>query len=244
MTAPKQRIGSLLGLSAMLGAVLAFELMVGPFFVPEPPSVSLGSKTAVVSPSAPPPAQPDISAFSEIVARPLFAQTRRPVPPKAEVKVAENAPKPETFDLIGVVISKDGRMALLRTLSTSEVTRAVEGQNVGGWKVSDIKPTQVVLRHGDDSEVIKINDAAAPPAGNTPGAGNPSIPGTPSPQNIPSAPGNPSAASDLSGATNPSAALAGDAAASAKVPGGPNSPPPVDASAAKPQPVPETLGVE
>src|SRR5690242_11447287 len=58
-------------------------------------------------------------------------------------------------DLIGVIISKDTRLVLLRTNSTSEVMRAVQGQNVGGWEARDIKPTQVVLQRGDESEVIR-----------------------------------------------------------------------------------------
>jgi hypothetical protein len=169
MKQPKHRLGPFLGLSAGLGVVLALEIMGGPFFVPEAPPVRPGTKTALVAPGGAPGEPPAIETFSEIVARPLFAESRRP-PSKAEVKVASNEPPPETLDLIGVVISARGRMALLRTLSTSEVTRAIEGQSVGGWEVSDIKPTQVVLRRGDDSEVIKINDAAAPPAGNTPAA--------------------------------------------------------------------------
>jgi len=189
MTRRRQRIGPLLGPLALLGAILAYEIMAGPFFVPDPPTASSGANAPVVSPNQPPPVRPDISGLSEIVARPLFVQTRRPLPPKAQGKVAENEPKAEMPDLIGVIISKDTRMVLLRTNSTSEVLRAVEGQNVGGWEVRAIKPTQVVLQRGDESEVIKINNVVppasqslskTPSAPNTLAANNPSVASNPS----------------------------------------------------------------
>jgi hypothetical protein len=148
------RIGPLLRLSALLGGILAFEIMSGPF-MPEDPQASSGrTEKPVESLSDTPLQNPAISTFAEIVERPLFTQSRRPAP-KKDTKVAEAAVKPETLELIGVIISPAGRMALLRTLATSEIVRAVEGQNVGGWEVHTIKPTQVVLRQGDDSQVLK-----------------------------------------------------------------------------------------
>ena len=158
------RIGPLLRLSALLAGILAFEIMYGPL-MPEDPQASLSGRTEkpVDSLSDTPLQKPAISTFAEIVERPLFTQSRRPAP-KKDTRVAEAAVKPETFELIGVIISPAGRMALLRALATSEIVRAVEGQNVGGWEVHTIKPTQVVLRQGDDSQMLKINDAAASPA--------------------------------------------------------------------------------
>jgi type II secretory pathway component PulC len=164
-------IGPLLRLSAVLAGILAFEIMYGPF-MPEGPSASLTRvEKPVVSVNDTPLEKPAISTFAEIVERPLFTQSRRPAP-KKDTKVADASSKPETFELIGVIISPGGRMALLRTLATSEIVRAVEGQNVGGWEVRAIKPTQVVLQQGDDSEVIKINEATATPAAKNPAAPN------------------------------------------------------------------------
>jgi len=163
------RIGPLLRLSALLAGILAFEIMYGPL-MPEDPQASSGrTEKPVDSLSDTPLQKPAISTFAEIVERPLFTQSRRPAP-KKDTKVAEAAVKPETFELIGVIISPAGRMALLRTLATSEIVRAVEGQTVGGWEVRTIKPTQIVLQQGDDSQVLKINDAIAPPAANNPAA--------------------------------------------------------------------------
>jgi hypothetical protein len=155
----------------MLAAVLAWELVAGPtMFLPEgtskPPSVR---DSFVISAQAPP-ENPPINKFSEFIARPLFAPSRRPPPPKTDSNSTVEVSKPESFDLVGVIISADERMALLQTLGTGEVMRAVEGQTVGGWKVQAIKPTEVELKRGNASELIKINDAAVanePSAKNT-----------------------------------------------------------------------------
>jgi len=157
------RIGPLLRLSALLAGILAFEITYGPLMPEGPQASSGGTEKPVESSNDTPLQNPAISTFAEIVERPLFTQSRRPAP-KKDTKVAEAAVKPENFELIGVIISPAGRMALLRTLATSEIVRAVEGQNVGGWEVRTINPTQVVLRQGDDSQVLKINEAVAPPA--------------------------------------------------------------------------------
>ena len=160
-------------------------------FVPEPAPVSSPSANTPVVPRSPP-EKPAISTFAEIVNRRLFTRSRRPAP-KKELKVVADAPKPENLDIIGVMISPAGRMALLRTIATNEVVRAFEGQSVGGWEVSAIKPTQIVLRRGDDSEVIKMNDAPPPSVANkAPNVNNPSASGvTSSPANVLCAPAEP-----------------------------------------------------
>jgi general secretion pathway protein N len=178
MIRPPKRIGPLLTLSAALAGVVALELAAGPFFVPDAPQDRRSADNLADSPTDLPAENQPQSAFSEIVARPLFSPSRRPPSAQPESKVVANDTKSETFDLIGVIISADSRMALLRTQDTSEVVRAIEGQSVGGWEVRTINPTQVVLERGSDSEVLKISNIAENPATSNPGA--PSVnPGTP-----------------------------------------------------------------
>jgi hypothetical protein len=197
MSRQGHRIGILLGLSAVLAATLAFEILDGPFFEPAAPTLPARAKTAAAPESQPLADRPPISAFDEIVQRPLFAQTRRPPAPKAEVKIAEDKPEPEAFDLVGVVISPNQRMALLRT-ATNEVLRAGEGQTLGGWEVHDIKPTQVVLQRGDESQVLKISKAADAPSVNAASAGEaaPPLNGAAPPGAAPPSPSAPAADGD------------------------------------------------
>ena len=79
MSTVKRRYTVPLALAAGLAGVLGFELATGPLFVPEEPqatpTVDLPSDTTHDAPAE----KPDISSFDEVVSRPLFTQTRRPI---------------------------------------------------------------------------------------------------------------------------------------------------------------------
>src|SRR4029079_4865019 len=127
---PNYRIGALLRVSAMLAGILAWEITTDPIFIPEAALESGEVKSSDMIPNDTRLEKPAISTFSEFVSRPLFTPTRRPPPTRTEPNIAKTAPKPENLQLIGVIISEDERMALLQTLTTGDVTRAVEGQTV------------------------------------------------------------------------------------------------------------------
>jgi type II secretory pathway component PulC len=150
----------------MLAGILAWEIVTGPIFMPEAALKSGEVQSSVMIPADTRLEKPAISTFSEFVARPLFTPTRRPPPTKTEPNITTSASKPENLQLIGVIISEHERLALLQTLATGDVTRAMEGQTVGGWEVQAIKPTQVVLKRGNANEVVMINDAATPSVSN------------------------------------------------------------------------------
>ena len=156
----------LLGLSAVLAAIVAVELTAGPFFVPEPsgtlPSLETTEVAETISPVN---NNPAISEFDEVVERPLFARSRRPPTPTSE-PVAK-ASQPETYDLVGIILAPKGRVALLRKKRSDDVVRGLEGQEVGGWKIREIKTSEVVLERGDFSELLKINDTRRKPAPTT-----------------------------------------------------------------------------
>lgn len=215
MIRPPKRLAPLLTLSAALAAVVALELAAGPFFVPDAPQGRAPADTLGDSPTDLPAENQPQSAFSEIVARPLFSPSRRPPAAQPESKVVADDTKSETFDLIGVIISADSRMALLRTQDTSEVVRAIEGQSVAGWQVRAINPTEVVLERGGDSETLKISNVVEnPAAGSNPGvpgvnAGAPGVNGG-GPGVNPGAPGeNPEAPGDNSGMTGANPGVTG-----------------------------------
>jgi hypothetical protein len=168
---PKRRSGFFLSLSAGLAGLVAFELTSGPFFVPDAHQESPSVDDIIQYSPKPPVEKLAMSTFAEVVTRPLFTPLRRPPSPRP--KVAASAPKPEILDLVGVIISADRRMALLRPRNKTEGLFAMEGQTIAGWEVRAIKPTQVVLGWGNDTEVIKISDA-----GKSSAIGDPSLSGT------------------------------------------------------------------
>ncbi len=89
------------------------------------------------------------------------------MPPEAKDEAARRAAE-NPFALIGVVISADKRVALLRQRGSPEFLRVVEGQRAEGWLVEAILPDRVILADGDVIEVLELRDAprpqAAPPA--------------------------------------------------------------------------------
>ena len=66
------------------------------------------------------------------------------------------------FNLVGVVISSNERVALVTRRRGGEILRLVEGQDVDGWRVDAIRPESVTLSAGEVTEVLKLTDAERP----------------------------------------------------------------------------------
>lgn len=106
---------------------------------------------------------PPLAAFSEIVARPLFSPSRRP-PKEIEDSDSDTIvappPQPAHFILAGVVISAEGRMVLLRRMNSTDLIRALMGQEIDGWYVELIESDRVTLRQGNTVEIVTLQDKA------------------------------------------------------------------------------------
>ncbi len=107
---------------------------------------------------------PPIDVFSETVARPLFMATRRPPEPEEIEVVVEPVAGVERnlFNLLGVVISEDERVALVTRRRGGDFLRLVVGQRIDGWLVVTIKPDSMTLSRDDETEVLKLTDAPRP----------------------------------------------------------------------------------
>ncbi len=107
---------------------------------------------------------PPIDVFAETVARPLFMATRRPPEPEEEVEVEEvkTGAQRNLFNLLGIVISSDERVALVTRRRGGDFLRLVVGQRVDGWLVVAIEPDTMTLSQGDATEVLKLTDATRP----------------------------------------------------------------------------------
>jgi len=107
---------------------------------------------------------PPIESFSETVARPLFMATRRPPEPEeAEVEAEPTAgARRNMFNLLGIVISSDERIALVTRRRGGDFLRLVVGQRVDGWLVVAIEPDSMTLSQGDETEMLKLTDASRP----------------------------------------------------------------------------------
>jgi len=134
-------------------------------------------------------AQP-LDRLSATRERPLFSPTRRPTPPPPppppEAAPVAVVPQPPNVQLFGIVVDDDGARAIVRS-GAEKVDRVQIGDDIGGWKVSQIEGRRLVLSldgrlatftlFSDDNGQQTPRDAQADPVTNqspsTPQAGDP-----------------------------------------------------------------------
>lgn len=105
----------------------------------------------------------DLAALNETIARPLFAQSRRPPEtektdtPPAE---SEQTPTPNVkgsqlqHTLVGIFTTADNKLALLRPKRRGPIVRVGIGDEIDGWKVIDITPEHVQLEQSGESRIL------------------------------------------------------------------------------------------
>ena len=95
-----------------------------------------------------------LSATSE---RPLFSPGRRPpAPPPAPVTAAAPPPPPPKLILFGTIMDADDARAVVG-VGTADKTRRVRiGDDIGGWKVTQIEERQLVLSLDDRSATFTL----------------------------------------------------------------------------------------
>lgn len=99
---------------------------------------------------------PPLASYDEVTARPLFSVTRRPAAIARQASAAMSS-----LTLAGVAISRDGRVALIRQDKSTSLTRAREGQQVGGWTVQSIAADRVVVSNGAAQAELKLHEDRA-----------------------------------------------------------------------------------
>jgi hypothetical protein len=85
--------------------------------------------------------------------RPLFSPTRRPVPPPPPpvVRAPEviPPPPPPNVTVVGIVLGSDEARAIIRSGMGRKFERVTIGDDIGGWKVSQIEGRRLVLSLGE-----------------------------------------------------------------------------------------------
>lgn len=123
-------------------------------------ALTSGAAVAPPVPEAPNLDLREEATYSAILERPLFSPSRRPVGPAAAPSAAQS---PGGLALLGVVAGAGRTVALIRTGEGSPATKAQAGQEVSGWQVTGIAPTEVVLeRQGSRLELELPFKAPAP----------------------------------------------------------------------------------
>lgn len=158
-------------------------------------------------PALPPPARErlqDPSRYSEIAARPLMAEDRRPHPFFLGGNEAE-APA-SVLRLTGVLITPQLKMATLTTEQGQSIRLRLQGDSVGGWRLLALEPRGATIEGPGGVQTLELRvfdgnggepptvlagaaparaDAARPAPGNAPA---PAAPGNGNPPRTPPAP--------------------------------------------------------
>jgi type II secretory pathway component PulC len=168
-----------LAVSAGLTGVVALEMSES---VPLAPTVT----AATVDTAAPAPVDVDLAtvsalspdALDDIMARPLFAASRRPFEPTVdEQPVAVSAPdQPLSLQLVGTMLSPSSSMVLLKHPSKG-LLRLRQGQVVEGWKIGEIGNNRVELRRAGEVEQLRLRTDLLPPGRDGRNTGNAPRPG-------------------------------------------------------------------
>jgi hypothetical protein len=140
----------------MLAAVALVELVQSDSRPVSRLSATNGSSSA--SAATPGFALPPLAALADVVARPLFLPTRRPVPvlaAAASVPIAH-------FSLAGIVMTQDRRVAFIQSGSAPPPAMVTVGQAIDGWMVTAIEFDHVVLRNADTTAELSLRDNAPP----------------------------------------------------------------------------------
>ncbi|MFK8068600.1 MAG: hypothetical protein AB8D52_10160 [Gammaproteobacteria bacterium] len=106
----------------------------------------------------------DIDSFSEITQRPLFSVDRQEV---QEEIVASPTPmqKPArdpNLKLMGIVLSDDGQIALIKTRKDPKVKRVKLDEKVENWTLAELNNNSVRLLSGNQEIVLEMNRKADP----------------------------------------------------------------------------------
>jgi hypothetical protein len=155
-------------LCAALGTAVTLELTGGLEFAPEvtaappaEPSLDRAQEPLEFEP-------PSRDGLEEIVARPLFSPSRRPVVAVEQ----EAAPAPvealPALVLIGVLLTDQQRAALMQPADGGEPSWVREGSDVQGWRIEKIERNRVHLRANDRLDTVELRPDTAVPADSRP----------------------------------------------------------------------------
>ena len=113
---------------------------------------------------------PPLEDYAEIVERPLFADDRKPYVPEVIAAGPERLAKTnlpskrntEDYLLSAVIITDKKRMALIETRSDKKIHRINEGEELNGWVLAEINPSQVSLKKGGEIKSLELIVAPSP----------------------------------------------------------------------------------
>jgi hypothetical protein len=124
--------------------------------VQDPAGVAVGNPLAAQS----------LDRMSATRERPIFSPSRRPPapPPQPIVRLPSlpPPPAPPSLTLFGIVLEADEARALIRVAPKNDILRLRIGEEIDGWKVSQIERRRLVLSHDDRSATFTLFSGQGP----------------------------------------------------------------------------------
>lgn len=102
---------------------------------------------------------PPISAYNEIMRRPLFESDRRQIieNKSSSRENAANSQFSGDWRLTGVAIGENRSVAILENKKTGKVLSLANGDTVDGWSIETINAEKVVLRNGANKREFALD---------------------------------------------------------------------------------------
>jgi hypothetical protein len=154
--------------AAVLAAWLSYEVTREPAIATTPASAQAGEIDAFEVPDLEV-EPPDLLTLRATLERPLFDDDRRPDEEEVQVDSGPLQPAPvggPPLVLSAVIVDEEGsRSALLQTPGEKLPKRVLEGEEVGGWRLEEIRDDGVVLTaNGRRTEMpLRVFEAPPPP---------------------------------------------------------------------------------
>lgn len=104
---------------------------------------------------------PPLSSFSEILQRPVYEATRRPVQKRNAVVDSASADLLRKKWRLSGVIMDDNNIAIMETQRSGETLSLVAGQLLESWRVQEIDANEIVLIRGGESLRFTLHDEDA-----------------------------------------------------------------------------------
>jgi len=150
-----------LTLATGLGAIV-FASVLLPSWIALPAAAHLGDPALPSLAFAQPDSRP-LSDYAAIADRPLFNPNRQKDAPKPSPGSATLMPALSNYRLVGILISKDARLALVERRSSHQIVTLYAGDQLDGRHVDDVKGTGVSLSGPAGIEWLTIPKANGDP---------------------------------------------------------------------------------
>ncbi len=126
------------------------------------PDVPLVDAAAAVLDGTDMPKLPPLSAFSEIVDRPVFTITRRPQPKgeKSDASTLRANKMRQTWKLTGVVMSNEAHYVLIEGKKDRRTVQLEYGAVLDGWRLEEIAADEIVLVSGEERLIFELHDSS------------------------------------------------------------------------------------